>query len=320
MIDSEEIRREKLDRILLPLDGSALAEAALAPAAELARLLSAELVLLHVIERGAPARVHGQPHLRDAAAAAAYLDDVARRLAGHDIALSKHVHEPAVGDVAASIAEHAHEIGAGLVVLCTHGSGGLRDLLLGSIAQQVLRQATRPVLVVRPPSPAPARTPTRSAPAHGLGDASWVVALDPVVHGPRALPLAGMLAERCHARLHLVTVVPTLTRLPAERAARAIFSPAATADVLELEAEDARRYMDDLARDLRAAGLQVSVDLRRGDAARETLSIVRRERPSLLVIATHGRAGVGGVLSGSFAAAVVPRVQGNVLLVPIREE
>lgn len=308
MIDTDALEAARVERILVPLDGSALAEAVLAPAGELATLLDAELVLLHVVERGAPTQVHGQPHLHHAGDAGRYLHGVAEALRQRGVRAVTHVHEPAIGDVAESIAQHAAELAVGLILLCTHGSGGLRGLLLGSIAQQTLRLTTRPVLVVRP-----------GGPPDVLAGDRWVVALDPVVHGPGALPLTTLLARKCGAQLHLLTVVPTRTRLPAERAVHAIFSPSATADVLEMEAEDARRYMEALSETLRGEGLEASTELRRGSATRETLDVLSSRGAALLVIATHGRAGVTGVLSGSFAAAVVPRVSIPVLLVPLAE-
>jgi nucleotide-binding universal stress UspA family protein len=56
--------------ILVPLDGSQLAEAALPIAESLAGVLGAKVTLIHIIEKGAPGQVHGQPHLRDSAEAA----------------------------------------------------------------------------------------------------------------------------------------------------------------------------------------------------------------------------------------------------------
>lgn len=314
MTTPEPQLQPRLERILVPLDGSGLAEAALAPATEIARDVGASVVLLHVLEREAPATVHGERHLRTRAEAERYLADVAERLTPEGVEVEAHVHTPAIGDVAASLAQHAHEIDADLIALCTHGSGGLRDLLIGSIPQQTLKLATRPVLVVRP---AATGGPRVSIGESCLGGGVWVVALDPMVHGTTALPLAGVLARACDARLHLVAVVPTLARLPAERAAGAIFTPSATASVLELEAEDTRGYVEQVAESLRDEGLEVTSELRRGDAAEQITAAVSADRARLLVIATHGHAGVSGRLSGSFAAAVVPRLATPLLLVPI---
>ena len=66
-------------RILVPLDGSRLAEWVLPPAVSLARHLGAQLTLLHVMERGAPSSVHGERHLTQIEEADRYLADVAAR-------------------------------------------------------------------------------------------------------------------------------------------------------------------------------------------------------------------------------------------------
>src|SRR5437868_14772089 len=169
-------------RLLVPLDGSRLAETILAVVERLAAVYRATVVLLHVIERGAPATVHGERHLRTAVEAQTYLEGLAARLSAGGIAVETHAHDVPEGDVARSIVAHAEEGGADLIALCTHGGGGLRDLLVGSIAQQVLRRGTAPVLLTRPnPSggaapfaPRRARAPRRDGgrgggAGHGVG-------------------------------------------------------------------------------------------------------------------------------------------------------
>src|SRR5215472_12247833 len=137
-------------RIMVPLDGSALAESALPAAVSLARHLDARLTLLHVMERGAPGRVHGQRHLTAIAEADQYLAAVGvrARAAGADADL--HVHPNPEGNVPQSIVAHAGDLGADLIVLATHGAGGARRAMFGSVAQQVLRRGLRPVLLIRP--------------------------------------------------------------------------------------------------------------------------------------------------------------------------
>src|SRR5689334_432780 len=136
--------------ILIPLDGSRLAEAALGAGIYLAGLLGATVTLLHVIERDAPREVHGDRHLRDAAEATAYLDQVAARAFPPDIHVERHVHGPEVTDVARGIAGHVGELGPDLIVMCTHGRGGLRGWMFGRIAHQVVNLGTKPVLLVQP--------------------------------------------------------------------------------------------------------------------------------------------------------------------------
>ena len=136
-------------RLIIPLDGSPLSEAVLPTAIHLALKLQASVTLIHVIERNAPRQVHGKPHLATPQEAEPYLAEVQRRLFPSGIPVEVHVHSMAIADVAESIVEHAREFGSDLVTMCTHGRGGLRKLLFGSIAQQVAAAGV-PVLLVRP--------------------------------------------------------------------------------------------------------------------------------------------------------------------------
>ena len=142
---------EKIFRhILVPLDGSRLAESALTTAAWLARKMDAQLTLIHIIEKNAPSEIHSDRHLVTPQEAATYLQELSRLQALSALRVETHVHTAEVGDVARSIAEHSAELAPDLVVMCTHGKGGTRRLLFGDIAQQVISLGTTPVLMVRP--------------------------------------------------------------------------------------------------------------------------------------------------------------------------
>src|SRR5438105_182215 len=142
---------------MVPLDGSHLAESALPAAAFLAQLFHASVTLIHLIERNATPAVHSDRHLTEPDEAQKYLQEVAQRAFAPGVAVERHVHTAEVSDVARSLVEHAAELKADLIVMCTHGRSGLRDLLFGSIAQQVVGLGRTPVLLVRP-------TPTGEAP------------------------------------------------------------------------------------------------------------------------------------------------------------
>jgi nucleotide-binding universal stress UspA family protein len=139
-----------IKHILVPLDGSHLAEAVLPAVAYLAKTLSARVTLLHMIEQDAPQEIHGDRHLVDVEEAQAYLEGVAARALLVDLVVTRHVHSPQIIDVARSIVAHTEEIGADLVVMCSHGRGGLRRWVLGSIAQQVLSLGKTPLLLISP--------------------------------------------------------------------------------------------------------------------------------------------------------------------------
>src|SRR6476646_6608995 len=125
--------RNSIKRILVPLDGSGLAESVLPTVATIAECLHASLVLLHIIEERAPHTVHGEPHLTTTADAETYLMELAERYSTR-VATEQHVHGTEENNVAQSIADHAEELQADLIALCTHGRSGLRRVVSGSIA------------------------------------------------------------------------------------------------------------------------------------------------------------------------------------------
>ena len=291
-------------RLLVPLDGSRLAEAVLPLVERLAARLGATVELLHVVERRAPARIHGDRHLREEAEARDYLfGEVAPRLRTAGIETSGHVHDVPEGDVAASIAAHVDELSADLVVLATHGSGGMRDILFGSVAQQVLARTNVPVLLVRPDR-------------IGWSDLGRVlVPLDGTSDGEAALPAANGLAQPFGAELLLLRVIPTWSTLPGERAPTAVMLPTATAAALEIQAEAAEKYVLALAARLARDGARAATRVRRGEPAREIREAVRREGADLVAMSTHGRAGLGAAWAGSLAARVLRSLPVPALLV-----
>jgi len=125
-------------RLLIPLDGSALAEQALDPATDLARLLEVPCCLLRAV-----GPLDGS---LPQANATAYLGAIADRLREQDLAVEKHV--IAGTNAAEAILEQASS--QDVIALATHGRGGLGRVLLGSVADQVIRSAPCPVLVYRP--------------------------------------------------------------------------------------------------------------------------------------------------------------------------
>jgi nucleotide-binding universal stress UspA family protein len=135
----------RLQRILAPLDGSALAEAALPPLVALAKRHAAQLVLLRV----AYARGLGKAALAEAQLAAvreaeSYLTGVAHRLAADGVRAACVVR---VGSAAAEILDDIQGKQPDLVAMSTHGRTGLTHLVLGSVAEEVLRVSPVPVLL-----------------------------------------------------------------------------------------------------------------------------------------------------------------------------
>ncbi len=290
--------------LLVPLDGSRLAEAALPAAAALAGRLGARLTLLHVLERGAPETVHGEPHLTRSENAEAYLQGVARGLAAQGIT-AESVVDREQEDVARTIAVRAAAQGADLIVICTHGHGGLRGLLFGRVAQQVLGSGTIPVLLIHP---AAGEQPPFAC-------QRILVPLDGTGPSETALPVATAIGRACGGDLLLIHVVPTLMTMPAERAAAAQLMPTAAAAMLDAEAERAARYLEGLCERLAGQGVAAQALVERGEAVQALLAAAAEHHPDLVVMATHGRSGMAAVWTGSVAARFLPHYPAPVLLV-----
>jgi nucleotide-binding universal stress UspA family protein len=125
-----------IDNILVPLDGSRLAEQVLGPALGLARVMEARCSLLRVVK------------LPEKAQAEAYLERVAGRIRGQGLQVRTRV--VVARHAAGAILKEAEAQGSNLIALATHGRHGLKRLLLGSVADQLLRAAASPVLVYCP--------------------------------------------------------------------------------------------------------------------------------------------------------------------------
>ncbi|QJW94977.1 universal stress protein [Frigoriglobus tundricola] len=134
-----------LRTVLVPLDGSALAECVLEPALELARLMGAGCTLLRVVD----SRVQPLDRPAERALAEEYLERIAA--GGRKTGLVVRTAVRVARHAAEAIGDEARAQAGGLIALATHGRGGLPRQVLGSVAEQVVRNVRSPVLVFRPP-------------------------------------------------------------------------------------------------------------------------------------------------------------------------
>ena len=143
----------KLQSILCPVDFSSTSEAAVQYASLLAADTGATLHLLHVVDESAIATTGHN--------GVGYIADMAEQLEGHGLeqlqAMTPLVSNvpfdtcQLVGVPARSILEYAHEKSVDLIVMGSHGRSGLARLLMGSVAEAVVRRADCPVLTVKHP-------------------------------------------------------------------------------------------------------------------------------------------------------------------------
>ena len=293
--------------ILVPLDGSAFAERALPVAAALARKLGASLHLVSVHDptsgfidpaTAAVASVELDQAVRTAQGE--YLDQQARAAAAAGLPV---VHELRTGEAAAELARYAEAGAIDLVVMTTHGRGGLSRLWLGSVADRMVRRSARPILLLRPDA------------GETLDEllAEVLVPLDGSVRAESVLALVTRLVGDA-GRVHLVNVV-----LPPF-----MFVPPAPPGLAWPESEPvqrgalyAYRYLRRLARPLREAGRQVASEAKiASDPAAEILAYAARHGVGLVAIATHGRGGVDRWMMGSVADKIVRGGTAAVLVFP----
>jgi len=290
--------------MLVPLDGTPLAESALPTALALARRFDSRITLLHVLEARPPAQVHGTSHLGDPSRASAYLDEVAAWLTARGGVVEQHVHAPAMETVE-GISDHVVEFGADVIVLCTHGARGLRGLVLGRVAQRVLAATVVPVLAV----PAVDQPRSRDVELEPV-----VVPLDGSHDAETAIRFATALA-RPAGRVYLVRIVPTAGSLTGTEGALTRLLPHATEALLDAEVRAAGEYLVHQCERVVESGLPAEAVLGRGDALQGVLTAASSVEGKLVVLATHGTTGMTAVWAGRFGARLIEATRLPVLLV-----
>ncbi len=283
--------------MLVPLDGSPLAERALPYAEALARKTGAPLALVRAVPFLArPATDEPYPTLaeaRDAAAREArdYLDGVAARLTARGVAAETAV---PYADEAEGIIEEARRRGADPIVMATHGRGGLGRWVYGSVAEAVLARTPVPLLLVRAWAPEGA--------AALAGDRPLLLApLDGSPFAEAALPVAEGLADRLGGDLLLLRAVLR----PGPDFGPGWFAAPLLRDEPAADEGAARDYLRRVAEGFARRGRTVQTELRAGAPAEVIAAIGRERGAALAVMATRGYTGAERALLGSVADATL---------------
>ncbi|HEU0164026.1 MAG TPA: universal stress protein [Thermomicrobiales bacterium] len=294
--------------VLVPLDGSHLAEAVVPLAGRLATALSAKVMLLHVLEDDAPAEVHGERHLSEAASARTYLEEVRAGLLAQGVAVVDiHVHENREHDVARAIVQHAREFAVDLIALANHGRGGWREFFFGTIAQQVIRQEAAPVITI------PVRSANEMAASAPL--TLITMATNGSVEAEAALEPTVRMAKAFGVPVQVLMAVETLGTLSPDDRALASMVPSATRAVLDIQAEQTQIYLDEVVDLLAERGVKAHGLMLRGDPADAIVQQATKDGSGLLVLATHGRSGLSSIWTGSVGSKILARYGKPLLLV-----
>lgn len=291
-------------QILVGLDGSPLAEAILPCVSNLAKGLGAEVTLLNVTFPESIVEPEDRPSLQQLVQGAEiqakdYLRGVAQRLQETGITTRYAV---AVGDAPAEIVNYAQRGGMDLIALATHGRSGIQRWVFGSVADAVLHTTRTPLLLIRPRD---------GRPAAASGVTQVVVPLDGSPLAEAVLPLAQELALAFDVPVVLLRTVETvyLFSEPAPGAA------AGYQDIISAVQEAVAGYLEHVGAGLEAQGTTVKTVAPLGSPATEIEAYTTAHEGSLVVMATHGRTGIGGLLLGSVARRVVQQSGAPVLLV-----
>jgi nucleotide-binding universal stress UspA family protein len=135
------------ERIVLAVDGSAPSNRAIDAAAELARRIGAEVIVLHVREREI-AHI-GAEEIESTDKVRELVDGTVRQLKDTGVSARGELQSTSFGRAARVILEAANQDGAGMIVMGSRGLSDLAGLVLGSVTHKVLHLARCPVLVVR---------------------------------------------------------------------------------------------------------------------------------------------------------------------------
>lgn len=288
-----------MERILVPLDESRLAEAILPIVWELARDRGIEVILLRAVKfQHLPWEDAVRAEIETVAEAEERLRSLASRLEEHGLRRVRWV--VWFDDPVLAIRDAAKVYHTDLIAMTTHGRGGLSRLLLGSVAAAVVHSAPVPVLVLR-------------GELHG---ARWSLRkiLVPLCGEPESegiLPVVERLAGPDDFALHLVEVLePIPASVITSRAEEAIFA------VRKVEAE---RHLEKVAQELGAKGLRATWSVLSGPVPETITTAAREAGADLIAIATHGRSLLGQLAFGSVADEVLRAAPVPVLLLRISE-
>jgi nucleotide-binding universal stress UspA family protein len=270
-------------KILVPLDGSKLAEIVLPYAEELATRLGYETILINV---RSPAEVPYHPVLQS------YLEGmvekIKRNIEGNLAKNKGKTTEVAsvivgsgilVGHPAKGIVEYADKEGVTLIVMATHGRTGVQRWALGSVADKVVRASKQPVMLIR------ANTEARKH----IRLASIFVPLDGSKQSEAVLPYIENLAPKLEAKVVLLHVIAQ--HYHAYAGTEGVVEVPYTEEELEMKKAGAKEYLEKLGKALKEKGIWTKTQVEVGEAAEEIIKLAEELNADITVMSTHGSSG-----------------------------
>ncbi|MBK8900908.1 MAG: universal stress protein [Anaerolineaceae bacterium] len=295
-----------LNKILVPLDGSELAEWAIEPALELAQSTKGEVILLRSLipvyttmpvvageyEWAWPEYAREQVRVE----VKEYLEAVRERFSQPGVTLSTLAVE---GDAASAILDTANARQADLIVMSTHGWSGTDKLLLGSVTERILHQAACPVFVVRSP-----RSISR-----------MMLTLDGSRLAETAVEPGLAIANAFKARATLLSVNEPITVSSKMMVQQKWLNSLEGQQAQQQSRSEKEQYLRDVAARYEVTGGHAAVEVIDGPAVDKILEFADLHGIDLIVMSTHGRTGLRRWLYGSVTAKVMRRTTSSMLII-----
>lgn len=272
------------DPILVPLDGSLLAECVLPHVVAIARAFNAKVILLRVLDKN---QASEKAQLFDLlnwqinkTGAKLYLEKVSARLQKSGLRIESAVLE---GLVAESITEYALNRGIKLIILSSHGRSGLSQWGISSVTQKIIFSAPTSVLIIRAHQPATSES------------IDWqytqiAVPLDGSRRAENVLPMVTLLARFHRSRIHIVHVVKTpemAHQMPLSREDTELSDR-----IVARNREEAIRYLDQVRLQSPLDGIEVQTSLLISDNAAAALhELSEKENIDMVALSAHGYSG-----------------------------
>jgi nucleotide-binding universal stress UspA family protein len=296
-----------LSKILLPLDGSELAEAAIPYATNLAEQLEAEVHLLHVCPPEHQAYVHMHQIYMNSIVEGMRQKMKATWQSAKELKVQAEV---VVGDPIKVIFDHIKLKGIDLIALTTHGNSGFKPWAMGNVADKIVRGSGIPTLLIRVKEKKDLEL--RKALIQNI-----LVPLDNSEASKVCIPIALELAKKLNAGLTLFSMAQTAYAQNLNSAGSGIGINWDAVDKASEQAAD--EYLKSMATELAKSGVKIDRRSILGiDAAYEILEMEKKGMVDIVVMATRGRSSIARWAFGSVAEKVLR--EGNLPILLIKEK
>lgn len=270
-------------KILLPLDGSDLAELALPYAQEIAIAFKSELVLLHVNEPSEEQYLHMHE---------LYLE----KIAGQTKKLVKKVSSVVIsGKTVEEIVNYTEKNDISLIIMASHGRSGIIPWATEGVASKVIDATGVPLLLIK------GTKPQRRVKKESL-ISRILLPLDGSEAGEAAITRVKELKSNLETEVTLLEVVPETQEIRTIGGIDHILYPEPEIETFKAEAKE---YLDKVYKRLQSTKGELKVAIRSGEVAKEILNYAKKNRASLIAIASHGHSGMTKWVFGSTAQKVI---------------